>query len=227
MPAAGGEPIQVTSGGFVGDGYVDLSFSPDGQSIAFTSNQSGNKDVWIVPAEGGEPRQVTLTAEDDIWLDFSPDGREIVFTSGTPDNVDLWVVPATGWTARNLVDWPTNEGDPQWSPDGERIAFTSSRTHEDLTRSIWVMPAGGGEATYVAAGQMPDWSPDGKTLLFIRGNDIWSIPAAGGKPARLTQTQDEEIRPRFSPDGSHILFSATRLQADIWIADVSGLEVLT
>ena len=89
-----------------------------------------------------------------------------------------------------------------------------------------MVPAAGGEATYLTEGFMPDFSPDGRALLFIRDLDIWSMPAAGGEPARLTETGGREFWPRFSPDGRQILFQRSAGVGDIWIADLSGLEIL-
>ena len=53
----------------------------DGKRIAFTSERSGNKDMWVVPAAGGEPRQLTIAPGRDLWMNFSPDGRRIAYTA--------------------------------------------------------------------------------------------------------------------------------------------------
>ena len=231
MPAAGGESVRLTEGGTVAGGFVGLRVAPDGKHIAFTSRKGGNKDVWTLPADGGRLRRITITSGDEVWMSYSPDSRRIAHTSRTEDGWDIWIVPAAGGVAERLVDWPTTEWGPDWSPDGDRIAFTSRRaqTGEGNTRGdwhIWVVSAtSGGEATYVTGGEMPEWSRDGRALLFVRDSDIWSIPAAGGPATRLTETPEAEAWPRFSPDGRRILFVRTEA-GFIWIADLSGLGIL-
>ena len=92
------------------------------------------------------------------------------------------------------------------------------------------MPAAGGEATFLTAcgtGGIPSYSPDGGEILFVRDEDIWKIPAAGGEPVQLTRTHERELSPGFSPDGTRIMFMRTSAHAgDIWIADMSRLGAL-
>ena len=56
-------------------------FSPDGKSIAFTSNRTGNNDVFVIPVEGGEPRQLTYHSGNDEALYWAPDGKSIIISS--------------------------------------------------------------------------------------------------------------------------------------------------
>src|SRR5262249_18276111 len=56
-------------------------FSPDGKWIAFSSNRSGNNDVYLMPAGGGKPRQLTFHSADDIVVGWTPDSKKIIFWS--------------------------------------------------------------------------------------------------------------------------------------------------
>ena len=105
-------------------------FSPDGRTIAFSATASGQQDVWLVPAAGGEPRQLTKQAMalDDGRFDpaWSPDGRTIAFVSNKADywSDDLWLVDVASGDARQLTKDLTNIGSTvQWSPKGDRIAL--------------------------------------------------------------------------------------------------------
>ena len=76
-------------------------FSPDGNSIAFSSNRAGNYDVYVMPATGGNPRQLTFHSEDDMVAGWTPDGKKIIFVSDRGDGVfpevrSLYQIPAEG-----------------------------------------------------------------------------------------------------------------------------------
>jgi TolB protein len=224
VPASGGARSRLTHNGMVTPTVAGLSFSPDGRQIALASSRGGKSDVWTVPTSGGDAHQVTLSGRV-TWMSFSPDSRRIAFDSYS----DIWVVPASGGVPTRLLDWPTWEFAPAWSPDGENIAIASQRTQTDEVADgnwhIWLVPDGGGEATYLTEGMWPSWSPDGTQILFARNDDIWEIPAIGGTPTLQLKTPESENWPRYSPDGSQILFmrSDTSVDANIWIADVSGM----
>ena len=74
-------------------------FSPDGNWIAFSSNREGNYDVYVIPATGGKPRQLTFHSADDNVVDWTPDGKNIIFSSARgngafPTVATLWEVPS-------------------------------------------------------------------------------------------------------------------------------------
>jgi len=107
---------------------------------------------------------------------------------------------------------------PRWSPDGKRIVFQSNR---DGNYEIYVMNADGSGQTRVThqfeADRQPDWSPDGKRIVFqsFRGAssysgfmtaDLWSMDPDGANLVQITATAEAESTPRYSPDGSRIVY---------------------
>jgi len=112
-----------------------------------------------------------------------------------------------------------NVDQPQISPDGKRIAFV---IREDLLRGgssnsdIYIMDADGKNqralTTHRAADTHPRWSPDGSALLFLStrkdGNQLWTIPLAGGEPEQLTSFAGGVGDAEWSPDGGSIAFTA-------------------
>jgi Tol biopolymer transport system component len=85
MPAAGGDPVLLTSGG-------RPTWSPDGTRIAFWSDRSGNNRIWAIPAAGGEPEQLTFGPGLDMAPAWSPDGNRIAFGSNRSGSFEIWLL---------------------------------------------------------------------------------------------------------------------------------------
>jgi len=120
VPREGGEARQLTTGGHESSPV----FSPDGNSIAFTGHYDGNTDVFVMPADGGEPKRLTWHPEQDGAIGWTPDGKHILFVSTRDAYADftrLYTVPPDGGVAEALPMWRAFEG--SYSPDGTRIAY--------------------------------------------------------------------------------------------------------
>lgn len=131
-PLAGGEAQRLTSH----IGYEMFArFSPDGGSIAFTGQYDGNTEVYLMPANGGEPQRLTYTptnSRDDlgdrmgpnnIVMAWSPDGKNIVYRNRISDGFDgkLWTISTEGGMSQVI---PLPEGGfCSYSPDGKKLAY--------------------------------------------------------------------------------------------------------
>jgi TolB protein len=139
--------------------------SPDGRRLAMILSKSGSPDVWVSDADGSNLKQLTATKEDESSPCWSPDGRLICFTSRLGGATRLYTVPADGGEMKRL---PTvgvgNATEPDWSPDGKWIVFT--RLARDF--ELCVIPAAGGEAKVLVAGEDPSWAPNSRTVIFTR-----------------------------------------------------------
>lgn len=164
---------------------VDARFSPDGSKIAFTSNRSGNWQIWVAESDGQHPVQLTSfdgpLAGSPRW---SPDGKQIAFDYRTAGNPDIYVISAEGGKPRRLTTASANEGLPSWSHDGQWIYFCSDCNTSN--QQVWKMPVAGGPAVQVTKNGGFDnvESPDGQFLYFTKGYrvpGIWRIPVAGGE----------------------------------------------
>ena len=131
-PLTGGEARRLTSH----IGYEMFArFSPDGKTLAFTGEYDGNREVYVMPAEGGEPRRLTYTstnARDDVGdrmgpnnivMTWTADGQNVVYRNRISDGFQgrLWMAPLSGGMPQAL---PLPEGGfCSYSPDGKRLAY--------------------------------------------------------------------------------------------------------
>src|SRR5579863_904007 len=103
------------------------TWSPDGKTIAFISNLSGRNNLWLVPADGGWPTQLTVSNERQMSPTWSPDGKWIAYMSDF-DGDEQWdiflVSPKTGQVINLTNTREIAEESPTWSPDGRYLAYT-------------------------------------------------------------------------------------------------------
>ena len=210
------------------------TLSPDGKWVVYASDTSGNWDIYL-QSVGGE-RAINLTEgveADDTQPAFSPDGEQIVFRSER-DGGGLFLMGRTGESVRRVADFGYN---PAWAPDGKRIVCTTGATVNPGTRSpseLWIIDTASGEKKPlkgVDAGQ-PHWSPHGHRIAFwslLGGAEIWTMPADGGEPVRVTEDGHFDFNPVWSPDGKSLYYSSDRGGSqNLWrvaISEESG-EVL-
>ena len=203
---------QVTfSSGF--DGYPSLS--PDGKSVAYSSDQNGNFEIYVKQlSESGGELQLTNDGQQNFQPSWSPDGQRIAYHSRKRGGI--WVVSAFGGAPKQIAETGAR---PVWSPDGSSIAFQSeppgelSNSRAMAPSTIGIMPSQGGAAKQIthagnpAGGHSaPSWSPDGKRIAFEVSDfgavSVWSIAADGGDPKKIING----TQPIYSGDGTHIYF---------------------
>ncbi len=104
----------------------ESTWSPDGKQIAFISNISGRNNLWLVPATGGWPTQLTISDQRQTQPVWSPDGTWIAFISDHDgdEQWDLFLVsPKTGDVVNLTTSPESAEEEPAWSPDGRQVAY--------------------------------------------------------------------------------------------------------
>ena len=209
-------------------------FSPDGRTLAFSSNRHGNYDVFVVPVLGGRPKRLTFDSADDFVNGWSPDGKTILFTStrGTefPRNSDLYAVPVEGGRERRIT---TTEGrDGVFSPKGDQIAYVRGPGtwyrkgyRGSSNDDIWICNADGSNFRRVTDfnGQdtSPMWSSDGQALYYVSeelgtpANILRKPMVANSKPEALTTHKEDGVRrSRISGNGEWIVYECG---ADLWV----------
>ncbi|HEX8568143.1 MAG TPA: DUF5050 domain-containing protein [Pyrinomonadaceae bacterium] len=188
---------------------VFTNLNPNGK-IAFSSNRTGNWEIFMMNSDGSNQTNLTNSAAIDFDSAFSPDGSKIAFTSHL-GNDDVYVMNADGSNQIRLTTDDTNDNVPSWSPDGTKIVYSSRRTGYG---DIYLMNSDGTNqmrlTAHVAVDYAPKFSPDGSRIVFYSNRDgnyeIYVMNADGSNQTRLTDNPADDGFPAFSPDGSKIAF---------------------
>jgi serine/threonine protein kinase/Tol biopolymer transport system component len=160
---------------------LDSSISPDGKRIAFGSDRSGMREIWLCNSDGSNPVQLT-------WFDaplatsprWSPDGRFIAFDYRPGEHARIFVISAEGGEPHPVTGGNWEDLMPNWSRDGKWIYFRSNRGG---LWELWKAPSAGGPAVQVIRndGFEAKEGKDGKWLYYSTlSGSIWRVPVGGG-----------------------------------------------
>lgn len=241
--AATGEKRVVTEGD-----AVQAAWSPHGHRIAYWGLQKGGqRDLWTIPAAGGQPVPVTDDDATDWNPVWSPDGKYLYFTSDRGGSMNLWRVPIEEESGRMLgqpeaVRTPSSYSQHiTFSRDGRQIAYANAFGNTNIRRAFFdpVRERVLGQPIWITQGRRQmtdlDLSPDGRWVVFSSQGetqeDLILVRRDGtGTLRHLTDDIHRDRGPRFSPDGSQVAFYSNRGgKFEIWTInmDGSGLRQIT
>ena len=232
VPTAGGAEMQLTQSGH------DTSpvWSPDGKTLAFLSSRDGNSQVYLLPMDGGEARELTHLSTGADIVKWSPDGKTIAFTSSVyPDCKD---------DACNAARDAEKDKSKVKAHVYEQLLYRHwNHWFEGKRSHLFVVPVDGSAAprdlTAGADYDVPpdqrggpadiNFSPDGRELCFTAvtdkveaistNGDLFIVPVAGGDALRITTNPGFDGNPVYSPDGRFIAYHAqltAEYESDRW-----------
>ncbi len=187
------------------------SVSPDGKSVVYSSDQSGNFEIHVKQlSPGGGELPITNDGQQNIHPVWSPDGQRIAYHSMKRGGI--WIVSALGGAPRQLTETGSH---PVWSPDGSLIAFQSGLVKEVFVSraitpsAIWIVPSAGGTPKQISqrgnpAGghSTPSWSPNGKRIAFAVSDfitmSVWSMSVDGSDVKKIVDGGE----PVYGGDGN-------------------------
>ncbi|HET8773125.1 MAG TPA: protein kinase [Thermoanaerobaculia bacterium] len=160
------------------------AYSPDGKTLLFTSNRSGNLDLWLTTSNG-VVRRVTDDASEDWDPAFTPDGKKVVWSSGRSGNLEIWIANMDGTEAKQISHDGVDAENPTATADGW-IVYNSFNTQKP---GIWKVRADGSQATHLvnARTSLPDVSPDGRYVAYLADS---RTPRASIRVARVSDGKD-------------------------------------
>ena len=183
----------------------DLGVAPNGERIAFVSNRTGSKEIWIANSDGSDQTQLTFFNGPSVGSPrWSPDGKQIAFDGYAGGSSDIYVMPADGGKPSRLTSDAANEVRPSWSHDGQWIYFGWDKGGES---QIWKIHPSGGEPVQVTRhGGHAFETADGQWLYIVNGSTILRMRPDG--------SGETPLRDGIAPDhwivGGHHIFVLTQ-----------------
>lgn len=222
-------------------------FSADGKQIAFVrASGTVEQDLFIVPAAGGEPRQLTFDRTAIRGAAFGGDASIIFASYRLTGQSSLWRISVAGGEPELIAAGGKNPAYPAISADGRRVAFVEESSDTNIwkisdsefavnqksNRQSAVGNRQSADRKLIAssrADHSPQFSPDGAKIVFASDRtgryEIWTADAEGKNQRQLTDSPNSAGSPRFSPDGKSVAYDAQiGGSGDIFVVSIDGGE---
>ncbi len=221
--------------------YLSPRWSPDDRSIAYYRTITNIADLFVVPATGGTPRQVTHDATVGEGLTWSSDGSRIIFSSSRGATIrylptaNLWSIAPDGRGLRQVTFGEATYTDPDMRRNGS-IVTSRWRAQSD----VWRIPIDGPPTENAARASRvtrqtsqvftPSVAPDGTEVAYLSDAgghaNIWVQALATGESRQITYEQESDVQvglPLWSPAGDRIAyFTSRRDSLNYWLVNPDG-----
>jgi Tol biopolymer transport system component len=183
------------------DDQRDLGVAPNGDRIAFVSNRTGSKEIWIAKSDGSDQIQLTFFNGPSVGSPrWSPDGKQIAFDGYASGSSDIYVISAEGGKPARVTTDSANEIRPSWSHDAQWLYFGWDKGGES---QIWKIYPSGGEPVQVTrkGGYFAFETADGQWLWIVNGCAISRMRPDGSD---VTPLRDGIATDHWNIGGHHI-----------------------
>jgi serine/threonine-protein kinase len=187
----------------------DPAWSPNGQQIAYTSNQDGDFEIWVMGANGSNPHPITSNTANDFSPQWSPDGSQIVYHSQAGSSSHLYRIPAAGSAPTQLTSSSSIDLWPDWAPDGGTIAYTSTSPVVPGARALFTFDLGSSLITQLLDGKShddaPTWAPGGQRLAFASDREenghfhLFVLDLISSNVQQVTTGDGDNVTPDWQP----------------------------
>lgn len=230
VASGGGKATALT----IDDGYESMPvWSPDGNTIAFVSDQYGNLDIFTVPASGGPSERLTYHSGDDIPYAFTPDNTHIVFSARRMDKhtyaqypygrmPEVYRIPVSGGRPRMVVT--TSAEEITFNKSGDVFYYQDKKGYEDpwrkhhqssITRDIWSYNLNSNEYTqltdFVGEDREPVLSSNGKVLYYLSEEsgtfNVHQMNLADQTTEQVTTFENHPVRSLSISEGGQLCYS--------------------
>ena len=185
--------------GAAGGSNFSPAWSGDGSKLAFSSSRSGDPEIWVCDANGGNLRKLTAFHGPDVSPTWNPrTNAQIAWVSGRTGLPQIYIMDTDGANIQRMTDGGYAIS-PSWSPNGQFLAFSWNRKYGpgapggqdiyvmDIASKRWI------QLTHEAgSNDFPSWSPDGRHLVFERSvggqAEVWTMLADGTEQHQLTRS---------------------------------------
>ncbi|HYU33968.1 MAG TPA: Tol-Pal system beta propeller repeat protein TolB [Thermoanaerobaculia bacterium] len=184
-------------------------------SIAFTSDRTGQKEIWVMDYDGQNQRRITGHRSTSMSPAWSPDGESLAYTSFFNGPPGIYLAELASGRKRPIVNSGSLNTTPTFSPDGQRVVFARS---VDGNVEIFVTGRSGGDLRRLthsgAIDTNPSWSPTGGQIAFTSGRagnpHIYLMDEEGSNQRRLTTEGDYNDGAAWNPTGDLIAYTSRR-----------------
>jgi len=179
------------------------AWSPDGRKMVLTMSKDGNPDLYLLDSQGNILEQLTSRAGINVSPAWSPDGRKIAFVSDRSGKPQIYLMDLASKNVKRITFKGTENAEPVWSPKGDLLAHSSllNGSYQICT----TIPEEGASPIQVTKDsghhESPDWSPDGKQIIFVKreggAQRIYAILKNGTYQRQLFSLKGNQTYPRW------------------------------
>jgi len=205
---------------------ISPAWSPDGRSLAYTSFEAGQAQVWVQDLASGRRRVIAAFRGSNSAPAWSPDGRQLAVALSREGLTQLFLIDAEGGEPRRLTRSGGIDTEPAWAPDGRSLFLTSDRGGSPQIYRLHLDSGLVERVSFDGYSVTPSVSPDGRHLAYVRkeGRSMRvMLKDLGTGALRAISDTDSDERPSFAPNGRLLAYATREGRRDLlMVAPLDG-----